>query len=394
MHRSTRSRGGSAGGLAGRSHIGRFVAWRIAEPFGFHLRDSLFNESLDGCKIRHFVRTDKRDRLAWAACASGSSDSMHVVLGNIREFVVEDVPQLLDVESPCSDVRRNQNTRGSRFEIGEGARSLRLTSVAVDWNGDDAVLLQLLRESVRAMFRACEDERLIDFLFHKQVNEQVALALFNRKVRFLSDEFALHVSSCDFYEGGSIQKSVRKRFDLVRKSRGEEQVLPFGRQQREYPSNVSNESHVQHSIRLVQNEDFDVAEIDGSLLYMVEQATGSCDKNVYAAMQKLILRVDIDAPENAPGGERNVLAIGFDALFDLRREFASGGQNERANGSSRSGVSGRTDVEQLQHWQRESGCLARPGLRAGEDVSTLQNYGNRLRLNRRRFGVTRLSQGT
>ncbi len=110
----------------------------------------------------HLVDADQRDGLAGDAGATGPADPVDVVLGDHRQLVVDDVRQRIDVEAARRDLGRDEDGRATRLEVGERAHPLRLALVAVDRDGGDAVLLELLGEAVRAVLGAREDERLLD----------------------------------------------------------------------------------------------------------------------------------------------------------------------------------------------------------------------------------------
>ena len=63
------------------------------------------------------------------------------------------------------------------------------------------------------------------------------------------------------------------------------------RQQREDAADVVDEAHVEHAVGLVEHEDLDLAQVDGLLLHVVEQAPGRGDEDVDAAAQRLDLRL-------------------------------------------------------------------------------------------------------
>ena len=91
-------------------------------------------------------------------------------------------------------------------------------------------------------------------------------------------------------------------------------------------------------------------------------------------------------PKTTAVRELQELAVGGEALADLRGELA-----RRARGSSargRLGVGGRgIRGEALQDRQREGGGLARAGLRDADQVAALQQVRDRLRLDGRGIGV-------
>jgi hypothetical protein len=83
--------------------------------------------------------------------------------------------------------------------------------------------------------------------------------------------------------------------DVVRERGREHQVLALRRQQLDDPADVADEAHVQHAVGLVQDEDLHVAEIDGALAGVVEQAAGRRDDDLRAGLEGADLGVEPDA---------------------------------------------------------------------------------------------------
>ena len=54
-------------------------------------RDSAGDKFVDVADIRAFFLVAKRDRYALVSCPTGTSDTMHVGLRDIRDFVVDDM---------------------------------------------------------------------------------------------------------------------------------------------------------------------------------------------------------------------------------------------------------------------------------------------------------------
>ncbi len=71
-------------------------------------------------------------------------------------------------------------------------------------------------------------------------------------------------------------------------------------------------------------------------------------------------------------------AVGLEALGDLQRQLAGGGEDERARAALLGGALGARQT--IEDRQRERGGLAGAGLRAAEDVAAGQQVRDRLRL--------------
>jgi len=83
---------------------------------------------------------------------------LYVVLGDVRQFVVDHVRQQLDIESARGDVGGDQHVDGALLEIFERLHAFALGAVAVDRGGCDAIAHQLARQAVRIALHAHEHQ--------------------------------------------------------------------------------------------------------------------------------------------------------------------------------------------------------------------------------------------
>jgi len=199
------------------------------------------------------------------------------------------------------------------------------------------------------------------------------------------------IAARHFDQRRRIQQAVGELLDLVGEGRGEQQVLPLLRQQREDLADVADETHVEHAVGLVQHQNFDLRQVDRPLADVVEQAARRGDQDVNAAAQLVGLRAETNAAEDHGGLERDMLAVGAYALLHLRRELARGRENQRAHRALRAA---RPGVQKLQQRQRETGGLAGAGLRAGENIAAFENDGDGLQLDGGGLGVALFGHST
>src|SRR5450631_787570 len=112
------------------------------------------DQPFDIAQERVLVDAYQRNRLACSAGAPGSADAMHVVLRNVRQIVVHDVRQLIDVDAARGDVGGDQHLQRRSLEFRQCAGARTLTLVAVNRERGDAVLVELLGELVGAVLGA------------------------------------------------------------------------------------------------------------------------------------------------------------------------------------------------------------------------------------------------
>src|SRR4051812_47065174 len=149
-----------------------------------------------------------------------------------------------------------------------------------------------------------------------------------------------------------------------------------------------DESHVEHAVSFVQNQNLDTRQVDRALLVMVEQAAGRSDQNIDTTLELNDLRPNADAAENCGRRLLRKFAVDADTLLDLNGELAGGRQYQSANGLAAIGsMRRRTCRQELQYRQHKAGRLAGTRLRAGQQIATAQYGGYRLSLNRSGNGV-------
>ena len=198
---------------------------------------------------------------------------MNVVLGHMRQFVIDDERHVLDVETARSDIRRDKDLKLAVLERGERFESRRLCLVAVDRRRCEALFFELPRETRRTVLRAHEAEHLPDVARPHDMRKQCAFRVLRHLVRCLNNRFRRGIASRDFDQLGLIQQFIRELFDLVGKCCGEQQILALCRRRQQFHDalDVGDEPHVEHPIGLVQNQDLDLSEVDALLLDVIEQ---------------------------------------------------------------------------------------------------------------------------
>jgi hypothetical protein len=132
---------------------------------------------------------------------------------------------------------------------------------------------------------------------------------------------------------------------------------------------------------------FDAAQVDVALAHQVDEPAGRGDEHVEPVAQRLHLRALPHAAEDDGRAELEELAVGAEAVVDLRRQLARRREDQAAHARRRARRP-RRDGEPVQDRQREGGRLAGAGLGAAQDVAPFEYVGDRLRLDGRGGGIT------
>ena len=185
-----------------------------------------------------------------------------------------------------------------------------------------------------------------------------------------------------------VEERLREPLDFRRHRRREEQGLARERDEAADPLDVRDESHVEHPVGLIDDEDLDAREEELAALEMVEQPARRADENVDAARDLRVLVAERDAADEQREVELVVHPIAGEALLDLGGEFPRRLKDQRA----RHPRAGAALFEAREHGQRERGGLAGAGLGDAEHVAPGEDVRDRLALDRRRLGDDRAAR--
>ena len=289
---------------------------------------------------------------------------------------------VVDVDAARRDVGRDEHAGIAVLERVEGRLSGILALVAVDRLGADVGGFKRSGDAVGAALGACEHDHAIERLILQQGDESGALFLVADVVHALVDAIDRLARALDFDTFGIAQQVRGEGGDVRRHGGREQQRLALLRQQADDALDVVDEAHVEHAVGFVEHEVRHLVERDMLGADQVEQAPGRCNDDVDAAVHGAHLRPRTDAAVDDGVGDRQMLAVGLEAVADLDGQFARRRQDQRAAGARRGLAVLR--VEHLQDWQRERRCLAGAGFGEAEQVAALQERRDGLGLDRRR----------
>ncbi|VVO12005.1 hypothetical protein PS704_03523 [Pseudomonas fluorescens] len=321
---------------------------------------------------------------------------MHVIFVDVRQFEVDHVWQLVDIEAASGDVGSNQDAHFAGLEVGQGFGACVLALVAVDGDGAETVFIQVFGQTVGAVLGTGEHQHLFPGACGDQVCQQRTLVVGRQAEDALLDALDRGVRRRDFDAFRVVQQFAGEVGDVLGERRRKQQVLTFARQTGQDLFHVMDEAHVEHAVSFVQHEDFHVGQIDAALAGEVEQAARAGHQHVNATGHGLNLWVHADAAEDAGTDELQVTGIDLEALVDLSREFAGRGQDQYAR-LARAVTLGFVRVtvgeQPLQNRKGEAAGFTSTCLSRNHEVATLQHGGNGPLLHRSRLGIARCLDG-
>ena len=316
---------------------------------------------------------------------------MDVGLGDLRQVVVDDQRQLVDVDAARCDVGGDQHAAGSALEVVHRLHAGVLRLVAVNGARLDAGAVEDLGQLVGAVLGACEDQHLLCVGALQQVDQQPALFGLLGEMDPLRDGLDDRGRRRDGHQHGVVQDFGGQLGD-VRGHRGrEKERLPPCGQQRQDAADVVDEAHVQHAVGLVEDEEADLVQRDMALPDEVQQAARGGDQQVHAPLQRIDLRTLVDASEDHAVADGEVAGVVAAAFVDLDGQLARRRDDQGADFAAAFG--GGLCGQELEDGQRESCGLARPGLCAALQVAAFECGRDGLLLNGGRIGVPLFPDG-
>ena len=330
--------------------------------------------------------------MSLAPGAAGAADAVHVIFGHVRDFVVHDMGQVVDVDAARGDVGGHERADLSVLETFERIGARRLALVAVQRHGRHAILFKIFGHIVGAELGAREHQHLAPVLLLDDVQQHRLLPGTAHGVDDLPDALHRGVARCDLDALGTAQQAAREFADFVAEGRRKQQALLVARQQRKNLLHVVNEAHVQHPVGFIEHQRLHAGKIEQALLLQIQQPSGRGDEHVHATLDALDLRVHANAAENHGRADVQVFRVGTEGFLDLRGQFARRRQNQ---GADRRVPARRRGVlrEVMKDGQRKGRRLSRARLGPGEQVRALQDQWNGLRLYRCRIFVAQLLHG-
>ena len=196
-----------------------------------------------------------------------------------------------------------------------------------------AVLLQRAIDHLHVALAIAEDERVLEILGAANDAPQGRPLLFGRSARAhqrLRDALGGRGRARDLDAHRIVQESLGEPGDFRRHGGGEEQRLAGERHQLADALDVGDESHVEHAVGFVDDQDLDAGQQDLAAIGEVEQAAGRRDQHVGAAGDLGLLVGEGNAADQQRDVELVVDAVFAEGFLDLRGEFARRLENQRA----------------------------------------------------------------
>ena len=344
--------------------------------------------SLDGTlnqlQLTELTRSDEGHSYAGVACTTGTADAVNVAFRILRNIKVDNVGNVINVDTAGSNVGSNQHINSALAEFLHYAVTLVLAQVAMQALSHVATAGKSDRQVVNTLFGTAEDNQLaVDFCV--QQTAQAFNLILGFEIILLNQRYS-QLFLGNSYILRSFHVLLGQAQNRTGHSCGEQQSLTFNRQAVHNLFDIINKAHIQHFISLVQYQEFDMVQTDGAAVDMVNQTARSTDNNLHIVAQ----RTDLAFNRLAAVNRQRTHAAGAADFADLFRNL-----NSQLTGRSHNQRLNMLEVGNCLHQRNTEGSgLAGTGLCLADNVVTFEHQGNSSGLNRRRLFEAHVSQGS
>ena len=266
-------------------------------------------------------RRDHHQSGSSSAGASGPADAMDIVLGVMRHVKIENVAHVRDVEAAGRHVAGDEQLHLVGTEALQRLHARALIHVAMQRRDAEAVSLQGAMDDSEIAFAIAEDDTVLDVFGVADDPAQrgaLLLGLAAGSDKALQDRGGCRGGPRHLHLHGVVQKIVDETLNLRRHGRREKQRLSREWHEPADTLDVGNETHIEHAISLVDDEDLDAGKQELAALEMIEEAAGRGDQHVDATGDLDVLIAERNATNEQRDVELMVRPILDEALFDLR----------------------------------------------------------------------------
>jgi hypothetical protein len=246
------------------------------------------------------------------------------------------------------------------------------------WHG--IRLGEMVRHALRLMLRACKHQARRRLGLAEQGGEQRGFEVRCHGVQRVRDR-RQRDRVVNLYGDRRAQDVLGQVPDRLRHGGGEQQRLSLRRHVPHNSTDIGEKAHIEEAVGLVEDQHFEMGQIDCPLTQVVEEAARARNRNVDPGLQLLHLRLHAHATVEGDRAQGGVLSQSLGDRIELLGKFARRGKDQGTY------MTLRALHETLQDWQHEGGGFAGAGLRQPQHVAALQHRWHSLELDRRRYRV-------
>lgn len=327
---------------------------------------------------------------------TGTTDTVDVVINIGGKIIVDDVSDVRDIQATGSNGGGNEDRALAVAEELKGALTLTLSAVAMNRGGREVLVDQEVRQRIGHALRLNKDESEAAGVGVEDIEENRALVNILDILDLLSDVLRGGADTTDREEDVVAEEVLGKHLDVAGEGGREHEGLALAGRRHvltlDDAANLGLETHVKHTISLVEDEVLDVAQRDATTLYEVDKSAGSGNKEIAATLDLAKLGADIGTTIDDARTDPRAVGELASLIVDLGNQLTSGSQDQSSGISlaltavataaldrDRRGALGERLVED---GEQETASLAGTSLGAGHEIAAVDDDGDRVLLDR------------
>ncbi len=347
--------------------------------------DELFNVG----NVEGILFIGEADGDAAVSRAPRSPDAVNVVFGVVGEIVVHDVCDVVHVDTAPGDVGCDHDVDFAGAKAFECFDALLLGNCAGEEGAVDAIEAESVEEAFGVVAAIDEADHATRVFAVQDIVEEGELLVGGDDVDDLFD--CIHGNAFGFdNDGGRVARPRgRQAADVVAEGCAEKEGLSLilMRSGVHDGADIGDEAHVQHAIRLIKDEDFDIAQVEVAASFEVNEAAGRCGNDVHTLGVKLrLLFLVVHSAEDGDCVDSCVGAELGGVLMDLNAELAGGSEDECAGVSRFARLGVGVAQNAVENGEKEGRCFAGTRLALAERIASFQRLGENAGLDWRAIG--------
>ena len=307
---------------------------------------------------------------------------MHIVFRVLRQVVVDDVADVVNMQPATRHVRCHQHVHITGAEAFQGAKAFFLGYVTGQQTCLESVAVQSGFQFPGLVAPVHKYQDTFNMVVMNNVVEHPVFFFLGSEKHLLVNSIHRNLFrlNCDAHR---VQRpGTGQALDILTVGGAEKLCLArlFFRCSPDNGFNIGYKAHAQHPVRLINDQDFHLGKINRAGAGEVQQPAGCCHHYIDGAFELLLLALIINTPHQTDDLDVRVAGQAVSVLFDLQGQFPGRGNNQCEGGARASCCHWRIFQVVSQNGDQEGRCFSGPRLCLGNDVSAVQRMGQYLAL--------------
>ena len=342
--------------------------------------DSTQHTTLTGCS--------KQNRSPLTTRSTGTTNTVYVGFGIVRNIVVNNVTDTLNVKTTSSDIGSDQNIERTFLQAVDHLLTQRLAHITIKSGSGEATGFELFCQLNRSRTGTYEDNHGVELFDFQNPGQRIQLVQTARHPHLLGDRGDSGGLGTNLNRDRLFQIGICDTADRWRHGGREQSGLTLRRGMLENPLDIINKAHPQHFVGFVEYDRLQAIKLETATTQVIHHSTWGTNNHLSTTVQTTQLATHILPTVDGQNMKvRDIFGVALAGFSHLNGQLTG-----RAENQNLCFVRVRINAGQ----SRQSKCCGLTCTRLGqtEQVPPFQQMGNTTRLDRRRGLITNIAHGT